>query len=222
MKLLSTLVNRSLHLAGGRYQHPLISSTSEVIFATSMSIPKVFAFDLDGCVWEPEMYELWGGGGSPFKSKDGGETLVDRGGNVVHLLGDTRYIMKELKENTLYKDSKINVASRCDEPSWAQECIKKFKVVEGMHLSDVFQNLEIYKGNKTTHLRAIAEKNSVDLKEIIFFDNEVQHCYDVSKIGVTAVHTPNGLTKKLFEEGLRKYPLGDSGEIVNDPKKKKK
>ena len=29
-------------------------------------LPKAFVFDLDGCCWDPEMYELWGGG-SPFK-----------------------------------------------------------------------------------------------------------------------------------------------------------
>ena len=25
-----------------------------------MSVPKLFVFDLDGCCWEPEMYQLWG------------------------------------------------------------------------------------------------------------------------------------------------------------------
>ena len=31
-------------------------------------LPKILVFDLDGCVWWPEMYHLWGGGGSPFKN----------------------------------------------------------------------------------------------------------------------------------------------------------
>ena len=31
------------------------------------ALPKVVVFDLDGCVWDPEMYELWGGG-APFKA----------------------------------------------------------------------------------------------------------------------------------------------------------
>ena len=29
-------------------------------------LPRVLVFDLDGCVWNPEMYELWGRGGAPF------------------------------------------------------------------------------------------------------------------------------------------------------------
>ena len=35
-----------------------------------MKLPKVIVFDLDNCFWSPEMYELLGGGGSPFR-KDG-------------------------------------------------------------------------------------------------------------------------------------------------------
>jgi hypothetical protein len=42
-------------------------------------LPRCLVFDLDGCVWDPEMYELWGGGGAPFKpNKDG--TLSDKAG----------------------------------------------------------------------------------------------------------------------------------------------
>ena len=38
--------------------------------------PKVFAFDLDGTVWSPDMYELWGGGGSPFEPVDNATKFV--------------------------------------------------------------------------------------------------------------------------------------------------
>ena len=38
----------------------------------------------DGCVWDPEMYELWGGGGAPFKqNKDG--TLIDKAGRFLSI-----------------------------------------------------------------------------------------------------------------------------------------
>ena len=72
-------------------------------------LPKAFVFDLDGCCWDPEMYELWGGG-SPFKEnkvtgailyqlvkkyhQDG--TLSDKRGTKIHLLGDVRDILHEL------------------------------------------------------------------------------------------------------------------------------
>ena len=70
-------------------------------------LPKALVFDLDGCCWDPEMYELWGGG-SPFKEnkvnkekshqykclQDG--TISDKRGTKVHLLGDVRDILHEL------------------------------------------------------------------------------------------------------------------------------
>ena len=45
--------------------------------ATSSSgktLPKVLVFDLDGCVWYPEMYQLYGG--KPFTVKDDGNLKV--------------------------------------------------------------------------------------------------------------------------------------------------
>ena len=39
--------------------------------AAKKILPRVLAFDLDGCVWDPEMYELWGRGGSPFTPRWG-------------------------------------------------------------------------------------------------------------------------------------------------------
>ena len=36
-----------------------------------MTVPKLMVFDLDGCLWDPEMYELIGCGGSPFTLKYG-------------------------------------------------------------------------------------------------------------------------------------------------------
>ena len=47
--------------------------------------PAAVIFDLDGCLWDPEMYELWGGG-APF-SDNGDGTLSDRSGVTVRLLG---------------------------------------------------------------------------------------------------------------------------------------
>ena len=92
--------------------------------STSKPLPRALVFDLDGCLWAPEMYELWGRGGAPFTLTKNGN-LKDRGGEEVGLLGDVRNIMLELKTDEKWKDTVIGVASTCDEPSWAQECIEK-------------------------------------------------------------------------------------------------
>ena len=36
--------------------------------------PKVLVFDLDGCVWDPELYQLMGG--SPFTVRSDGGMLM--------------------------------------------------------------------------------------------------------------------------------------------------
>jgi len=176
-------------------------------------LPRCLVFDLDGCVWDPEMYELWGGGGAPFKKNNDG-TLSDRAGTRVHLLGAVKEIMYEFASDKKWKDSKICVASSCDEPSWARDCIRLFEVGEGLTLQNVFDsnNIEIYKRSKDYHLNEISKKTGVPLEEMIFFDNQMNNCKTVSKIGVTVVFTPEGVTRKSFEEGLEKYP--SPGEII--------
>jgi magnesium-dependent phosphatase 1 len=52
--------------------------------------PKMVVLDLDGTIWEPEMYQL--SGGSPFR-KNKNLNVIDRSGEEVHLLGDTRKVM---------------------------------------------------------------------------------------------------------------------------------
>ena len=63
--------------------------------ADTKALPRAVVFDLDGCVWDPEMYQLWGGG-APFTVQPSGN-LKDRAGVEVHLLGAVRDIMYELK-----------------------------------------------------------------------------------------------------------------------------
>ena len=83
-----------------------------------------------------------------------------------------------------------------------------------MTLKDVFDenNIEIYKRSKGNHLRAIAQQTGVDLKDMIFFDNQYGNCQDVAKVGVTSVYTPQGVTRKAFDDGLASFP--SPGQII--------
>jgi hypothetical protein len=70
-------------------------------------------------------------------------------------------------------DTKIAVASSCDEPSWARECLTKFTVGGGIPLSDIVSPnlIEIYKASsKQVHLKAISKTSGVPLTEMMFFD----------------------------------------------------
>ena len=187
----------------------------------SKTIPKVFVFDLDGCCWDPEMYELWGGG-APFKENNDG-TLADRNGTRVRLLGDVKNILHDLKTDPKYSDSIVAVASTCDEPSWARECIRKFDVGGGLKMFDVFQEdvTEIYKAyGKDEHMREIAKKTGVSLEEMIFFDNQTNNTSCVAGMqGPTVVYTPRGVTREMFDLGLDRFPA--PGQVIGMSSKKK-
>jgi magnesium-dependent phosphatase 1 len=180
-------------------------------------LPRVLVFDLDGCTWWPEMYHLWGGGGSPFKALANGN-VKDRAGTEVKIMADLRSILKEVKTEAKWAGTRVAVASSCDEPSWARECIRMIKLDESLGLGDVFEPslTEIYKSSKSAHLREISAKSNLNLSDMMFFDNEWGNCQTVAKIGVTVVYTPKGVTRQLFEEALSRFPA--PGQIIGKTK----
>jgi magnesium-dependent phosphatase 1 len=120
--------------------------------------PKVIIWDLDGTVWNPEMYQLYGG--APFQqTKD--FNVADRRGEKVELLGDCRALLQHLK--TL--EVKVAIASTCDEPDWAYECMDKIGVEHAKDkLTEYFHAdlIEIYKSySKETHLKGMFRKELV-------------------------------------------------------------
>lgn len=160
------------------------------------------------------MYHLWGGGGSPFKPCSKTGNVIDRSGTKVEIMADLRSILQEVKGDLKWSQTKIAVASSCDEPSWARECIKLINIGDNLKLKDIFDpNLtEIYKGSKSTHLKSISSKSKIGLEDMMFFDNEWGNCQTVAKIGVTVVYTPKGVTRQLFDEALSKFPA--PGQII--------
>jgi magnesium-dependent phosphatase 1 len=140
----------------------------------------------------------------------------------VRLLGDVSSILHGLATEARWQDSIVAIASTCDEPAWARECLQLFRVRprpgegDGVRMADVFRPdcCEIYNANgKDNHIRAIAEKTGVDPKEMIFFDNQTNNTSCVAKMkGPTVVYTPEGVTRALFEEGLAAFPA--PGRVV--------
>ena len=133
-------------------------------------------------------------------------------------MADLREILQEVKSDTQWGETRIGVASSCDEPDWAYECISQIKI-GNYKLKDIFEPsiTEIYKNNKTAHLKKISEKTRVELREMMFFDNEWSNCQAVARLGVTVVYTPRGLTKQLFQEALQNFPEKD-GKIIGKRK----
>lgn len=72
----------------------------------------------------------------------------DRSNETVYLMADVKSIMHELGTSEKWRNSIVAVASCCDEPKWAVECINKFPIGDDLTLEDVFKHKEIYKSRK--------------------------------------------------------------------------
>ena len=127
----------------------LITAGASLHLTSSMLFPKLIAFDLDGTVWSPDMYELWGGGApfQPVSGKTGVSTLIDRSGTKVRLLGDIANILHELRCD--HPDVITTWVSCTDEPRWAQECLDKFTTAHGDSIGSCINGKpQIFKANK--------------------------------------------------------------------------
>ena len=114
----------ALH-ACGAFQQPRITRGTVGTVALRAK-PKVVVFDLDGCLWDPEMYMLSWRGGAPFEPD--GDAMLSQSGERVVLLGAAREILRELRTTDDWSATKVAISSRTDEPAWAAELLDKFRV----------------------------------------------------------------------------------------------
>ncbi len=175
--------------------------------------PKLVAFDLDGTVWFPDMYQLWGGG-APFRVSDPQRELIDKNGNPIRLLGDISRILHSLKFEDEWKGTIIAWVSCTDEPQWANECLSLFKSTPtsvstncaATAFSELVDSSEIYKANKQQHMRNLQKKfPEIKFEDMIFFDNEMHNIENTTRLGVFSVHCPDGVTRNLWEQSLASF-----------------
>lgn len=187
------------------------------------AMPKAIIFDLDGCLWRPEMYELlWysRGKGSPFRQDpQNPEDLLSVANEPVYLLGDVREVLTEIYNEDDYQEVKIGISSRTDEPNWAKELLSKFTIQSDKTGSEngrvpievVFNGpIEIAQDSKVEHFRRISKHLNIGMEEILFFDNEIGNCRQVAGLGVTVAHCPDGVTYDIWNRVLKEdYPRTD-------------
>ena len=93
-------------------------------------IPKLIIFDLDGCLWSPEMYEILyysQGQGSPFTLDEYDTDIVRTvAGEPVKLLGSVRDVLYELQYDEKWWNTNVGISSKTDEPNWARELLETF------------------------------------------------------------------------------------------------
>ena len=125
MKAMRNAIAALLVVQCSAFQQPQTARRTQTLLAAK---PKVVVFDLDGCLWDPEMFMLSWRGGAPFEPD--GDAMLSQSGERVVLLGAAREILRELRTTDDWSATKVAISSRTDEPAWAAELLDKFRVDE--------------------------------------------------------------------------------------------
>eukprot|EP00531_Pseudo-nitzschia_arenysensis_P013231 CAMPEP_0116149940 /NCGR_PEP_ID=MMETSP0329-20121206/19254_1 /TAXON_ID=697910 /ORGANISM="Pseudo-nitzschia arenysensis, Strain B593" /LENGTH=195 /DNA_ID=CAMNT_0003646365 /DNA_START=211 /DNA_END=798 /DNA_ORIENTATION=+ len=187
-------------------------------------LPSLIVFDLDDCLWTPEMHELPGCPEIPVhgelnpnkdgKSQKGVVGLqVPRYRDTVTLYDGARKVLYELATNPVYKGVQLATASSSLEPSYSYACLAGIEILPGLTMGDMMSYNQIGRsGNlspdKTTHFRELHDESGIPYSEMLFFDdcNWGDHCQRVTKaFGVVSQRTPYGLQWKEFQNAMRKF-----------------
>lgn len=143
-------------------------------------LPKLIVFDLDDCLWTPEMHELSGmptiavegpldpndinnsklgtvGMKVPSRRRgQGGGRGFDWGGygnddeEIVELYPGARLVLRELATNSKYAGVKIAVASSSLEPSFSRACIRGIEIIEDVTMKDMISYAQIGREGQLT------------------------------------------------------------------------
>jgi magnesium-dependent phosphatase 1 len=196
------------------------------------TVPKLIVFDLDMCMWSPEMYEL---SSKPSKEVRGslnnemGEGVVGAKeltrGETVTLFPGALLALQELYQLKEFSNTKVAAASSGEEPSYSHACLDMLEILPNVKMRDVFSFFAIGRtkacGNltsdKRTHFKKIREESGIDFQEMLFFDdcNWGDHVGTIEKYhGVIGQRTPRGLTVSEWRSALKRFDSerGSGGE----------
>nr|XP_048675732.1 magnesium-dependent phosphatase 1 isoform X1 [Caretta caretta] len=79
------------------------------------------------------------------------------------------------------------------------------QLLELFGLHRFLHRVEIYPGGKSAHFHRLQQDTGVPFAQMLFFDDEERNIRDVSKLGVTCVLVPNGMTQVLLTQGLEAF-----------------
>ena len=144
-------------------------------------LPSMIVFDLDDCLWTPEMHELPGMPSIPAQGKlSNGEqgvvgVKVPRSDTTVTLYPGARQALHELATDPKYEGIVLATASSSLEPSYSRACLRIIEILPGVTLNDMFRHNAIGRSgrltpNKTTHFQLLHEESGIDYEEMLFFD----------------------------------------------------
>ncbi len=157
-----------------------------------------------------------------------GMIVTDREGTPITVFDGASYALSELNQwkkkktdtssmdtdvtttssNTFHRSQiQIAVASCTDKPTFARQCMDWLIVDDGSTLSSCFDHIEIRPGDKKKHFESLHRITNIPYEEMCFFDDYMLNIDSVSSLGVTCIHTPNGMTKDAWDEALSLFDL---------------
>ena len=197
--------------------------------------PHLIVFDLDACIWNQEMYQLY----DICESKDNivcekTNTIVGAvsGRTVIRMHEGSRKALTEYYEGK-YPGARLATASSADTPlavKIGQSALRNLEIAPGVSAASVFAigwekefdgNMQIGRtpplsANKAqTHFPILRKFTNIEYHKMLFFDdcNWGDHCAAVESqcvepkagLGPAIQRTPRGLGVKEWETALAKY-----------------
>ncbi|XP_037772026.1 magnesium-dependent phosphatase 1 isoform X2 [Chelonia mydas] len=154
-------------------------------------LPGLVVFDLDYTLW-PFWVDTHVD--PPFQRGRAGSVL-DARGRPVRLYPEVLAVLERLQGLGV----PMAAASRTGETRGATQLLELF----GLH--SFLHRVEIYPGGKSAHFHRLQQDTGVPFAQMLFFDDEERNIRDVSKLGVTCVLVPNGMTQALLTQGLEAF-----------------
>ena len=188
--------------------------------ASSMSgprpVPKVVVFDLDATIWHPEVYTLRPPAGSD-------ESWRPRLGVDVEVFEGAQSVLEEIATTRMREGMRVAIASRSSRPEYSRCLLEQVVTSDGRSLASLCGagGVQVYKGDKQTHLRKIAKSYGCAFEDMAFFDDardgKFGNCARVAELGCLSTHTPRGLDGERWSACLAAYASGTRGAIVDAP-----
>ena len=197
---------------------------------TQAAKPALVVWDMDDCLWSPEMFTLSEMPSDPVRGdlngRGEGVIGVRSGSDVIRLFPDALRVLQEFHDGD-HDPTKLAVASSADTPfaaAIAQAALDILEIVPGVTLRDVLcrghpeglsdhirigRTPPLSSDKSKTHFPLIREATGIAYDEMLFFDdsNWSDHCAIVARNcpGVVAQRTPRGLQYSEFANGLKKF-----------------
>jgi hypothetical protein len=114
-------------------------------------LPSMIVFDLDDCLWTPEMHELPDMPEIPIHGDLGngqkgviGLKVARYADSTVTLYDGARKVLHELATNPLYRGVVLATASSSLEPSYSYACLDGIEISPGSTIADMMRYVRIF------------------------------------------------------------------------------